>query len=81
MAELSEEISLAAEDATGGATLVSALCGEVRILRMSAAGESPSVIANELRITPQTLRNQLHHKSTVSSEYITGSSSNACCPA
>lgn len=34
---------------------------ELQILRMFAAGLSASVVVKKLRITPQTLRNHLHH--------------------
>lgn len=34
---------------------------ELQILRMFAAGQSSSAVVKKLRITPQTLRNHLHH--------------------
>jgi len=34
---------------------------ELQILRMFAAGISSSAVVKKLRITPQTLRNHLHH--------------------
>ena len=34
---------------------------EIEILRMFAGGKSPSTIAKKLGISPQTLRNHLHH--------------------
>ena len=34
---------------------------EIEILRMFAGGKSPSKIAKTLKISPQTLRNHLHH--------------------
>jgi PAS domain S-box-containing protein len=34
---------------------------ERRILRMFAEGSNPTVIARQLKISPQTLRNHLHH--------------------
>jgi DNA-binding CsgD family transcriptional regulator len=61
MAALSKEISLVAEGATGAAPVSTLSTHEVRILRMFAAGESSSVVVKKLHITPQTLRNHLHH--------------------
>jgi DNA-binding CsgD family transcriptional regulator len=34
---------------------------ERRILRMFADGHNPTTIVGQLRISPQTLRNHLHH--------------------
>jgi PAS domain S-box-containing protein len=61
MVALSREVS-ALEDTTPGAVPVAPLSThETEILRMFAEGKRASQIAQALAITPQTLRNHLHH--------------------
>ncbi len=61
MTALSKEINLMVEDPVIFAPVSTLSKHELQILRMFAAGLSSSAVVKKLRITPQTLRNHLHH--------------------
>lgn len=61
MTALSKEINSMVDDAANFAPVSSLSKHELQILRMFAAGLSTSAVVKKLRITPQTLRNHLHH--------------------
>lgn len=61
MTALSREICTIADDQTRIAPVSELSQQETQILRMFADGESSTAVAKKLRITPQTLRNHLHH--------------------
>lgn len=58
---ISREISALGEAVTGAAPVAPLSVHELEILRMFAAGSTASRIAKTLAISPQTLRNHLHH--------------------
>jgi len=58
---ISREISASGDAVTGVAPVAPLSVRELDILRMFAAGSTASRIAKTLRISPQTLRNHLHH--------------------
>jgi PAS domain S-box-containing protein len=58
---ISKELSTLGEMITGTAPVSPLSSQEIEILRMFAAGASASRIAKRLGISPQTLRNHLHH--------------------
>lgn len=58
---LSKEICSMAGDPVSLAPVSTLSQHELQILRMFAAGLSSSAVVKKLRITPQTLRNHLHH--------------------
>jgi PAS domain S-box-containing protein len=61
MVALSREVSALGETAIGAAPVPSLSAHEIEILRMFAEGKRASQIAEALAISPQTLRNHLHH--------------------
>lgn len=61
MVAISREISTLGDAVTGAAPIAPLSMQELEILRMFAAGSTPSRIAKTLGISPQTLRNHLHH--------------------
>lgn len=61
MVAISKEVSALEESITGAAPISPLSSQELEILRMFAAGGSAARIAKKLAITPQTLRNHLHH--------------------
>jgi PAS domain S-box-containing protein len=61
MATLSKEISALEEPVTGAAPVSPLSPQELEILRMFAVGATAARIAKRLGISPQTLRNHLHH--------------------
>ncbi len=58
---LSKELVSVGEKMGKGAPVSPLSAQEIEILKMFAAGSSPSRIAKKLRISSQTLRNHLHH--------------------
>lgn len=58
---LCREISSITGEASDLAPVAMLSQHELQILRMFAAGQSSSTVVKKLRITPQTLRNHLHH--------------------
>lgn len=58
---LSKEINLMVDEPANFAPVSPLSNHELQILRMFAAGLSSSAVVKKLRITPQTLRNHLHH--------------------
>lgn len=61
MLRLSRHLLAIADDSKRPAPVTPLSEHERRILRLFADGRSPAEIARELRVTPQTLRNHLHH--------------------
>jgi PAS domain S-box-containing protein len=61
MAEISREVVALEDTITGAAPITPLSSHELEILRMFAAGGSAARIAKSLSISPQTLRNHLHH--------------------
>ena len=62
MREIAREVLSLTIEATDPHSPIEALSDqERRILRMFADGGNPTVIARQLKISPQTLRNHLHH--------------------
>jgi DNA-binding CsgD family transcriptional regulator/predicted Zn-ribbon and HTH transcriptional regulator len=61
MVALAKEVSTLEETITGAAPISPLSSQELEILRMFAVGNSAARIAKRLSITPQTLRNHLHH--------------------
>jgi PAS domain S-box-containing protein len=61
MVALSREVSALGETATGAVPVAPLSTQETEILRMFAEGKRASHISQALAITPQTLRNHLHH--------------------
>lgn len=58
---LCREVSSIAGDTADLAPVAVLSQHELQILRMFAAGQSSATVVKKLRITPQTLRNHLHH--------------------
>jgi PAS domain S-box-containing protein len=58
---ISREVSALEDPVTGAAPVTPLSTQELEILRMFAVGATASRIAKRLGITPQTLRNHLHH--------------------
>jgi PAS domain S-box-containing protein len=61
MVAISREVSALEDTITGAAPITPLSTQELEILRMFALGGSAPRIAKGLRISPQTLRNHLHH--------------------
>jgi PAS domain S-box-containing protein len=61
MLESARQLIARAHDPSHHATVESLSEQEIRILKMFAEGRSPTTIGRKLRISPQTLRNHLHH--------------------
>jgi len=61
MIAISREVSTLENTIAGAAPVDSLSSHELEILRMFAAGNSAPGIAKTLGISPQTLRNHLHH--------------------
>jgi PAS domain S-box-containing protein len=61
LVRMAKDVAALTEDA-GAAAPVSPLTEKERqVLRLLAAGKTPARVAQELKITPRTLRNHLHH--------------------
>lgn len=61
MTAISKEINSMVDDPTNFAPTSTLSKHELQILRMFASGLGSSAVVKKLRITPQTLRNHLHH--------------------
>jgi DNA-binding CsgD family transcriptional regulator len=61
MVMISKEVSALEDTITGVAPISPLSSQELEILRMFAAGASASRVARRLAISPQALRNHLHH--------------------
>jgi PAS domain S-box-containing protein len=61
LADAARQVVSLTDDASDHAPVESLSEQERRILRLFADGGNPTSIARRLRITPQTLRNHLHH--------------------
>lgn len=61
MVDISREVSALDDTATGAAPITPLSSQELEILRIFAMGGSAARIAKSLNISPQTLRNHLHH--------------------
>lgn len=61
MVEVAKEMSALREDPGPRAPVSPLTEQETRILRLLAAGKSPSQVCSELEITSRTLRNHIHH--------------------
>jgi PAS domain S-box-containing protein len=61
MLESARQLLALAHDPSHHATVESLTEQEVRILKLFAEGRSSATISRKLRISPQTLRNHLHH--------------------
>lgn len=61
MAAIAKEVSEMGETVTGAAPVSPLSAQELEILRMFAVGNTAQRIAKKLGISPQTLRNHLHH--------------------
>jgi PAS domain S-box-containing protein len=59
--EVARELLRLADDAAQLAPVVDLSVQERRVLRLLADGKNSLAVARELRISPQTLRNHLHH--------------------
>lgn len=59
--QIAKEVSTLSEDAGAPAPVSPLTPKEQKVLRLLAAGKSPARVAQELKITPRTLRNHLHH--------------------
>lgn len=61
MLRMSRQLADAADDAVRPAPVLSLSEQEQRVLKGLSEGKSPAAIVAELHISPQTLRNHLHH--------------------
>ena len=61
MIAIAREVSILEDTVNGAAPVTQLTSQELEILRMFAAGNDSPRIAKTLRISPQTLRNHLHH--------------------
>lgn len=61
MTSIARELSILESGASGAAPVTQLSSQELEILRMFAAGNDAPRIAKALKISPQTLRNHLHH--------------------
>ncbi len=61
MIAISREVSILEDTVNGAAPVTQLSSQELEILRMFAAGNNAPRIAKALKISPQTLRNHLHH--------------------
>lgn len=59
--QIAKDVSTLSEDAGAPAPVSPLTPKEQKVLRLLAAGKSPARVAQELKITPRTLRNHLHH--------------------
>lgn len=58
---VAREVGALAEDGNSLAPVSPLTEQEQKVLRMLAAGKGPARVAQELKITPRTLRNHIHH--------------------
>ena len=61
LVQMAKDVAALSEDAGGSAPVSPLTARERQVLRLLASGKSPTRAAQELKITPRTLRNHLHH--------------------
>jgi PAS domain S-box-containing protein len=61
MVTIAQEVTALEREAEGAAPVSPLSTQEIEILRRFAAGVSSAEVARELKISPQTMRNHLHH--------------------
>lgn len=61
MLRISKELQDVADDSRRTAPVIALSEQERRVLRSLSEGKSPAAVATDLQISPQTLRNHLHH--------------------
>jgi PAS domain S-box-containing protein len=59
--QIAKDVSSLTEEAGNLAPVSPLTDKEQKVLRLLAAGKSPARVAQELKITPRTLRNHIHH--------------------